>query len=487
MKLTSTDFDRIRETASSLVEKRHLPGLTIGVVQGDELVFAEGFGLADIESERPQSPALRHRIGSVTKTMTALCVMALADEGRLSLDDRIAALLPDVPLHGPAAGVTVRHLLTHTGGIGEAPTMEHVTSADAVLFDDIGDAMSVAEAYPTGVLIEVEPGTKWAYANHGFGLLGEILARTESVPADEVLRRRIFEPLGMTDSDNLDRLHPQLSTGYHRAPDADARAFAERFGQKIPDEETVDGHNIRGPKHLYIRGDSLRAAGAVQSTVPEMARYASALLRGGGGIVRPETFASMVAPQYCPDDRLVSMGLAFHRWQRFGRRMFGHGGGVPGGWQTMLSVLPDDDLALIIFLNLSSLEFQLVEQSLTAALVGAPRDAREAACALDPSVLAAAPGLYQGSPGTLTNLRIISGFGRVRIEARGGGLYIQSQRGFWKEGVRMLPADPSDPTLFMLDNADVEPTYVVLVRNAAREIVALRYQLYELVRAVDPG
>jgi CubicO group peptidase (beta-lactamase class C family) len=486
MKLSTTDLDRIRQTAASLVEERHLPGLAVGVVQGDDLVFAEGFGFADIESGRSQDPALRQRIGSITKTMTALCIMALIDEGRLSLDDRIVELLPDVPLHGHSEGVTVRNLLTHTGGIGEAPTMEHVTRPGEVLFSDVPDMRSTVEAYPNGILIEVPPGTKWAYANHGYGLLGEILARKEGVPVDEVLRRRIFEPLGMAGSDCFERPHPDLTTGYHRAPDADTRRLIERYGGQVPDEQTVDGHNIRMAKYEYVRGDSMRACGAVQSTIFDMARYASALLRRGGGIVKPETFDAMVAPQWCLDDRLPSLGLAFFRLRRFGRGVFGHTGGVGGGWNTALNVLPDDGVALLVHLNLASMDAMHVDSALMRALVDAPPAAREATCQLNQAVLAAAPGLYQGSPGTLTNLRTIMGLGRVRIEDRGGDLYVRSQRGPWKDGARMLPAEASDPSFFMLQTEDVEPAYLALVRNDAGEVTGLRSGMMDLIRAPDP-
>jgi CubicO group peptidase (beta-lactamase class C family) len=486
MKLSTTDLDRIRQTAASLVEERHLPGLAVGVVQGDDLVFAEGFGFADIESGRRQDPALRQRIGSIAKTMTALCIMALIDEGRLSLDDRIVELLPDVPLHGHADALTVRHLLTHTGGIGEAPTMEHIVRPGEVLFSDVPDMRSTVEVYPNGILIEVPPGTKWAYANHGYGLLGEILARKERVPVDEVLRRRIFEPLGMAGSDSFERPHPDLTTGYHRAPDADTRVLIERSGGQVPDEEAVDGHNIRMAKYEYVRGDSMRACGAVQSTIYDMARYASAPLRRGGGIVREDTFAAMVAPQWCLDDRMPSQGLAFGRLHRFGRRVFGHGGGVGGGWNTMLSVLPDDDVALLVHLNLASMDIMHVDSTLMRALVDAPPAAWKAACPLDPVMLAAAPGQYQWSSGPLTSLRIITGLGRVRVKDHDGDLYVHSERGPWKDGARMLPADPSGSTFFMLQTEDIEPTYVALLRNDAGEITGLRAGLMDLIRAPDP-
>ena len=173
--LTDLDIKRITSTAAGLVEEFHLPGMSVGIVVGDDLVLAEGYGFADIESGRPQDPALRQRIGSITKTMVGLCTMALVDEGRLSLDDRVVDRLPDIVFHGPAETLAVRHLVTHTGGIGEAPTMANVTSPYDVLWSDVPEIQPISESYPDGIVIEATPGTKWCYANHGYGLMGEII------------------------------------------------------------------------------------------------------------------------------------------------------------------------------------------------------------------------------------------------------------------------------------------------------------------------
>ena len=120
------DFDRIRAAAQSSIEKHQIPGISIGVVQGDDLVFCEAFGHADIEAKTPMDPARRQCIASITKTMVGLCTMALVDEGRLRLEDRVVDLLPDLKFEpafgGSAETMQVWHLLTHTGGIGEAPT-----------------------------------------------------------------------------------------------------------------------------------------------------------------------------------------------------------------------------------------------------------------------------------------------------------------------------------------------------------------------------
>jgi CubicO group peptidase (beta-lactamase class C family) len=477
-KFGAEDIQRVRETVDSLVEQYHLPGLSIGVVLGQELAYAEGFGFADIEGRRPQGPNLRQRIGSITKTMVALCAMALVDEGRLSLDDRVVQRLPDVKFDGPADSLTVRHLLTHTGGIGEAPTEGDLADLDAILWSERDEVPGVPALYPNGIRIEVAPGTKWAYANHGFVLLGEIIARVEGEPIEEVLRRRIFEPLGMSDTDCLDRPHRTLTTGYHRAPDADQRELLQRAGRDVPEEETVDGHNIRG-RYTYVRG---RAAGAVQSTIPDMARYASALLRRGAGIVRPESFDAMTAPQWCPDERLQSIGLAFFRTPLFGRRTFGHGGGVLGGWLSMLTVLPEESLAVLVHANLYLDTLYRVEGRILQAVLNAP-DQVLPSIPVDPAVLSGAPGVYEATPGRLTNFRIITGTGRIQIAAEGGRLTLHARRGPWKGGVRMLPVDSADPAFFVLDTGEPAPPCVALLSDQERRVTGLRFdRLVYMVR-----
>lgn len=473
---TPADAMRVRDAAAQALEEFRIPGMAVGVVAGGELAYAEGFGFADIESGRKQDPALRQRIGSITKTMTALCTMALVEEGRLSLDERLLDHIPELVCHGDGTSITVRHLLTHTSGIGEVPMPEDMRNVQSTLWSDTYDD-DVLGMFPHGVTIDVPPGTKWAYANFAYALLGEIVARIEGAHISEVVRRRVFEPLDMADSDLLDQPNAALTTGYHRAPGEDERELLARTGAEIPDEPTVDGINIRGG-YKYIRGGG--AAGAVQSTVPDMARYAAALLRDSGGIVSPQTFAAMVGPQWCPDDRLESWGLSFQRFERFGRRVFGHGGGVVGGWSTMLWISPEDDRAVILHVNGSFPGFDKTHiRLLAAALDAKPKPLGEP---IAPAIIDAAPGVYEATPGALTNFRIASGMGRLQIKAAGGGLMLYSRRGPWKGGVRLHAGDPADPAFLYAEDDALEPSRIALLRDNGR-VTGLRCdRLVEMAR-----
>lgn len=469
---TPQDFDRIRAAAREVIAEHRLPGMSIGVVSGQDLVFAEGFGFADIESQRPQAPELRQRIASITKTMVGLCALALVDEGKLRLEGRVVDLLPEVSFEGPASTMTVRHLLTHTSGIGEAPTIEGLKT---VASPDRTRAVpgEFGELYPQGVVVEVEPGSKWAYCNNGYALLGEIVQRAAKADLQSVMDARIWQPLGMTSTDIRDEPDDRITTGYHRATNDDTRFQLERAGIAVKDEPTIDGLNIRGE----FRPDfnrAMRAAGGVQSNVPDMAKYAAALLRGGAGIVTPETFAAATGGAYAPDERLTTWGLSFARTPRYGRTWIGHGGAYFGGWNSHLDVVPEEGIAVIQHMNIMLDEPASIFRRILRAVVDAPEERVEPKAA-DPSILESAPGKYVLSmPGPLTNFRPASRLGPLTIEADGDRLTLTARWGKWKSGAIMSPCDANDPGFFAVSLDGRDPAYVALVRDGAGNVAGLR-------------
>jgi len=444
---------RIADAAASVIASHHLPGISIGVVRDDELIFAEGFGFADIESREPMTPAHGQRIASITKTMVGLCAMAAVDDGRLQLEGRVVDLLPELRLDGPASAMTVWHLLTHTSGIGEAPTLERlrdVANPDRDAAQPPGDFTTL---YPDGVIVECEPGSKWAYCNNGYALLGEIVARAEREPLDAIMRRRIFGPLGMRDTHIDDTPHARLSTGYHRAPNEDTRFQLERAGISVREEPTVDGHNIRG-KFSSDFNRAMRAAGGVQSTIPDMARYAAALLRRGAGIVRPDTCDAMIAPAYCPHPGLINWGLSFARHPYRARTTFGHGGAYFGGWNSNLSVSPADGAAIVQHMNVMLDRPAAVFERIQRAVFDEPEPAIERH-APDPKILATAAGEYRlPMPGPLTNFRPATRLGPIVITRAGESLALRSRWGDFKSPAELVACDAGDPTMFAVARPD---------------------------------
>jgi CubicO group peptidase (beta-lactamase class C family) len=417
--------------------------------------------------------------------MTGLCVMALVDEGRLRLEDRVVDLLPDVVFDGPAETMTVWHVLTHTAGIGEAPTVGALAAVSSPNRAEIKEPGEFATLYPKGIVVEAAPGTKRAYCNNGFALLGEVIARAERLPLHDVMQRRIFGPLGMRDTDALDVADERLTTPYHRPPNDDYRQQFARAGIAVPNESPVDGANIRARVRSEF-GKGWLAVGGVQSNIPDMARYASALLRRGAGIVRPETFDAMIAPQYCPDARFVHWGLAFARTPRFGREMIGHGGTILGGWSTDFAFVPGENIAVLQHMNIVLDSSAPVFNRILRAVFDAT-DPPLPGRAIDPAILASAPGLYECTPGRLTNFRPATRLGRVQITAEDGGLSVRSRWGAWKGGLPMLPADDSDPAFFAVQAPGRDRAHIVLTRDASGRVDGLRCdELYHLVRRDAP-
>jgi hypothetical protein len=286
----------------------------------------------------------------------------------------------------------------------------------------------------------------------------------------------------MKSSALLDEPHADLATGYHRAPGDDEREMLKRVGREPPHETPVDGYNIRG-KFLYTWANG--ALGGVQSTVPDMARYASALLRRGEGMIRPETFGQMVADQWRPDVRLPGWGLGFGVRSFGGRRRFGHGGSFFGGWNSQLSVFPDEDLAVIIHVNMVWDSFDAVTvPSVLQAVFGDPPFAAPE-IGIDPQIIKTAPGVYEApTPGPLTNFRVMGNCGRVQISEREGGLVLHSRRGPWKAGVPMVPADPAEPDLFALLTAAPMPDVMAVLRDDTGAVTGLRFpQIVDMHRA----
>jgi CubicO group peptidase (beta-lactamase class C family) len=457
-----------------VVTTHNLPGLSVGLVVDESLVFAESIGYAELETKTPLTPEHGQRIASITKTMIGLCAMALVDEGKLRLDERVSDLLPDVIFDGPSHDMMVRHLLTHTSGIGEAPTIERLKDVATPNRAAVRSVGEFSELYPDGVVVEVPPGVKWAYCNNGYALLGEIVRRKEgNHELQDIMQRRIWGPLRMHDTHIRDEPHEHLAAGYHRAPNADTRFQLERAGIEVRDEDTVDGTNIRGAFTPDFN-KAMRAAGGVQSTLPDMARYASALVKQGAGLVSAGSFASMVAPQWCPDERLNHWGLAFARAPHHGRVAFGHGGAYFGGWNSHLDVFADDGFAVLQHMNIMLDEpAPVFRRIIRAALAVEPM--RYEDMPTDRTMLAHAPGEYWLTmPGTLTNFRPATRLGPVRVERDGDALTLTARWGNWKGGVPLLAADPADPSLFAINREDDDAALLVFERDGAGNVTGLR-------------
>lgn len=461
-------LDEITKNLASLTAEEKLPGMGVCIADSSGVVLAEGFGFADIETRTIQSPQTRQRIGSITKTMLGITAMRLVERGKLRLDSHVPTLLPEITFLGPTDNLTVWHLLTHTSGIGEAPTLDWFLDPISSLFSDNPQNLPFARQYPDGIEIEQIPGTHWHYQNHGFALLGEIVARAEETSVADALKHHIFDPLDMTDSDALDKPHERLSTPYHRTPTHDELDILETQGKERSHESTVDGTNIRGP-YKYV---TPLGAGEVQASLEDMGKYGRALLNQGGGLLDRVTFQTMTDNHYGSDQRLLSLGLTFFRRSRVGRPVFEHGGSIAGGWNTLLSVFPQQNIAIAIHLNQSSTSSQNVFNRVIATIFG--QSVTWSSETFPPNFRSSLEGVYVLPSGKNTNFRPMQSHGRIQIRQEGNDLVLRSRRGPWRSGFKLCMADQQNPPLLTIDTGEMQPPLVVPIIDSEGAVTGLR-------------
>src|SRR4051794_16207289 len=183
----------IDATCAAFARQENIPGLVAAIVRGGALVHVTALGRADIEAARPVTPATAFRIASMTKSTTALGILALRDQGKLALDAPLSDYIPHfaavVAATRDSPPVTVRHLLTHTAGfVTDDPWGDRVLGMTPAALDAL---------IATGRLFARPPGLAFEYSNLGYALLGRVLTNVSGRPYQTFLRDTILEPLGM--------------------------------------------------------------------------------------------------------------------------------------------------------------------------------------------------------------------------------------------------------------------------------------------------
>lgn len=276
-----------------------IPSLVGGVVRDGSLVWSAGRGTSvrepSADGPRPDA-GTQYKIGSVTKTMTAVLVMLARERGDLALDDTVGRFLPD----GPFADATLRSLLSHSAGITAEPHgtwWERSTGGDRA-------ALVAAHAGAGRVL---EDGSRHHYSNLGYGVLGEVAAEVAGSSWFEALADQVLAPLGMG------RTTYQFAEPYARGWAVDALT-----GELVPEPLPDTG--------------AMAPAGQLWSTVGDLATWLAALVDPERSVLREDSLVAMRTPQAStPEDRSgTSYGLGVSVTVAGGRMLVGHGGSMPG-------------------------------------------------------------------------------------------------------------------------------------------------------------
>lgn len=338
----------LHDFVTPLLARWKVPAVTVGVYQDGEVRTA-AFGLANREAHWSATPDTLFQIGSISKVFTATAVMQLVDGWRIDLDAPVTRYLPDFRLSTPQAtdALTVRHLLTHhTGFWGDD-------------FTDRGngnDALGKAVAALAGIRQLTNPGESWAYCNAGFQVLGALLEKFYAKPAEDVIRDRVFKPLGLDDST-------------FNTEEAATRPLAVGYNTLVSEEPEI--------ARPYSITRAMAPAGAIIGTVGDLLKFAAFHMGDGKAgdrrVLSPAAVAEMQREQVTAANMAPHWGLGWWVQDASGTKTIGHGGST-NGQRANLVVVPSRQLAIASLTNGSngSAVNRAIERHLLAGF-GIPR------------------------------------------------------------------------------------------------------------------
>lgn len=297
------------------MRRQKIPGISLAVVRGGKISFLKSYGLANVEHKVPVKPETVFQSGSIAKQFTAAAVMILVEEGRVRLEDRIAKYFPDAP--EAWKNITVRHLLTHTSGMGEYPPeidLRRDYTEDEYL------------AFIKKAPLAFAPGARWDYSSIGYVTLGALIRRVTGKFYGDFLRERIFQPLKMETARVISEadIVPNRAAGYRLE------------SGELKNQEWVSPST------------NTTADGSLHFSVLDLAKWDAALY-----VERPlkqSTLREMWTPVKLNDGRTKDYGFGWHVARIKNRRLVYHGGAWQG-FKSFIARFPDDRLTIVFFAN----------------------------------------------------------------------------------------------------------------------------------------
>lgn len=327
---SASQYDEAINKARSIIDRimaRGAPGISVAVGIDGQIVWSEGFGYSDAESQIAVAPVTKFRMGSVSKTMTSIAMAALYEEGVIDLDVPIQTYLPEYPVKEKGA-VSIRLLASHRAGI------RHYLpdGSDNFIqkhYDNVVDALEVFRDDP---LIAI-PGERYSYSSHGWNLLSAVLQEASGVEFLTLMATRVFAPLNLTETvpDQVDYIIPNR-----------ARPYILR-----------DGKLINAP---FVDNSYKWAGGGYLATASDLAKFGYGVFNSG--ILKDETLDLLLAPPLLPDGSIADQEYGLG-WRTFDedRGWYGHTGGSVGG-RTLFMYNPKAKVSVGVMCNMTDC-FQL--------------------------------------------------------------------------------------------------------------------------------
>ena len=350
---STATVDQARQIARAAVSEQNLPGLSIAVGVGGDIVWAEGFGWANIESGTPVTPAMRFRTGDVSKALTSAAVGLLLEQNKLNLDDAIQIYVPTFP--EKKWPVKLRHLMGHVAGIrddaGDEAPLANVVNDQGTPNKRCARAVDGLDMFATEPL-RFEPGTEYRSSSFSWTLVSAAVETAAGTPFFDYMRTAVFEPLRMTAT----------------RPDNASEQMADRPTFYFP---RFGGDTKLGPQ-LAREGDHscYAGGGAFLSTPSDLVRFGMAI--NGGRLLKPETVQLLQTSLRLPSGEETGYGLGWktetHPLGGQPARMVGHGTKADFiGGTTYLMAFPDRDITVAVMTNTSFADMETVALKLADA------------------------------------------------------------------------------------------------------------------------
>jgi serine beta-lactamase-like protein LACTB, mitochondrial len=331
------------------LSERNLPGLSVAVGIGGEVVWAEGFGFADLDRRVPLTPAHRFRIGTASTVLTSAAAGLLLDEGRLKLDDPIQTYVPEFPKK--QWPVTVRHLMAHTAGV------KNDGGDEGPLFGEQCERPVQALPHFADSALLFEPGTKFKFSSYGWILISAAVEAASKQPLHAFLRERVFAPSGMRDT----------------LPESATSAVPGRVTFYFPRFAADPGYGLHDMRDLNLSCYS--GAGVFLSTPSDLVRFAIAV--NDGKLIRRETVQLLQAPQRLESGEETGYGLGWdlETVTLAGQptRTAGHDGDLLGGNVASLVTFQRHGLTVAVMSNISYADTFSIAVKIAEAFVGKKR------------------------------------------------------------------------------------------------------------------
>ncbi len=313
--------DGVDDYLKAQMAARHIPGLSVAVVQDGKVVKTAAYGVSDVAAKTPATLDTRYILGSCTKPFTAVAVLQLMEAGKVDLDAPISRYLDGLPAAWSA--ITVRELLTHMSGLPNYRQFLDYTKLSAAKYNRPGSVIALL----ADKRLDFVPGTKYEYSNSNYHLLGQLIEKVSGQTYEDFLATHQFQAAGMTATRlaTLPALLPNQAAGY------------EWNGKKRRPNTTFL------PRTLDYGDDGL------VSTAGDLAKWTTAL--STGQLISEATLKQMITPGRLPDSAPTSYGLGLAVVPYHGQVLAWHNGATPG-YSSTIDYFVDSRLAVIILCNL---------------------------------------------------------------------------------------------------------------------------------------